>query len=1187
MYKRLVGCVLLANIVLAIVIPTTLLASPSDETPWWNDDWSFRKELIIPIDTGSEYARYQPVDIYIEFNDSCWVKNEEEHSIRVIFQDESRFIPLESQIYNLTFLDDEHIDSCNLVFLIPKEANGEEKYYVYYDDGEKSGPKYPNRVDIGEDYYRYEQIPGLLFESSYYKITEGDYIVYAVNKEGSAFGDTISQQIAKLKKETEDVMPKNGEQLASFDFIYWWNKNRNWYLTSTSERLVKHKRFVDGNLMVKFGIESASADGLLKSTVIYKYYYCPTEDKRIYIHVKHEIVDYPLPLGDKIDAGYVTLVSGSVESSSIEDLNFGRILPYLHFYSDEERIIPYDVDPYPEGKKYQRIIDREDDCDLGSFAWVSFDEGKSGKAHAIIFEANKVLKSGTDEPEGIGLQLLESNAIQLPGVNSRLAVLYMMRNSYEEGEKPDIELPENYVVEFNAEFFTTENGGYPTVEEEAKMYQSLIRYQPTNGDDITNGEEETEKFNLTAYVHLAQSFPFGSLLSTGLGWNVSYLSAEVYKENSYTSTGSISRLPLLEDIPVDFMDMSLVEKIKAIFRLFDWKNFSFFKKAYLSNLEAGRYLIKIFRENPFLEKERQFIGFTIVNLDKDMSTHIYCKPEGKISFSVLNQDGNGIKNAQIYLKKDDIIIAKSESDSNGKAVIKAPCGLRQTYTLNVTYKGFLINKEQIRLGIIRRIIPLKKTLKFDVYDLNVSIMDSKGEIPAFDVDFSLTSDEMQVPVNIKADSVSDGVHKFNDLYPANYTLTINYNSFEIREKIQIPGIESMSIKLYDFTAYIKDSWSLAPGATLDVTLTSKDFEKNVVMTGEKLSAKEHRFTDLYPGNYRFKARYKTFTIEELISIPDKENITIMFPAVFNVTATIVDSRGNPLKDAKVLIIREEKEVQGITDDNGEVIFSLPPGYYDCKVYSNGNLIAKRRVEVFNEKTYTIATTDDPLLPFIIIGLTTAVLVGVAVISYRRKNAMFFLKILAVALAVIAIVSPWWAVHGSSSDSQTETSTKLFLMPTKMVIITSNDNVTAGWLMPLDGNLKKEFDLLFTTVVIEFEFVIDLLPMIIVAAIIFIISSLIITRYYKRSLPLVVLLSAIIFLVGSIAMFSLAMSELANVTVGSFIGDGNLNIDIPGEKISETIFCSWGPNIGFYLILGSIIILMFAFYLNLKKIKQQK
>jgi len=78
MYKRLVGYVLLANIVLAILLPTTLLASPPDEDPWWDDDWSSRKEIIVPIDTSNEYAHYQPVDIYLEFDKPCWAKNEEE-----------------------------------------------------------------------------------------------------------------------------------------------------------------------------------------------------------------------------------------------------------------------------------------------------------------------------------------------------------------------------------------------------------------------------------------------------------------------------------------------------------------------------------------------------------------------------------------------------------------------------------------------------------------------------------------------------------------------------------------------------------------------------------------------------------------------------------------------------------------------------------------------------------------------------------------------------------------------------------------------------------------------------------------------------------------------------------------------------------------------------------------------------
>ena len=225
MYKRLVSYVLLATIVLAILLPITLSASPPDEDPWWDGDWSSRKEIIIPIDTSNEYAHYQPVDIYLEFDKPCWVKNEEEHSIRVIFQEGGRFIPLESQIYDLNHhSDSEQIDSCNLVFLIPKEANGREKYYVYYDDDKKPSPKYPNHVDVDEGYYRYEPLPGLVFESSFYKIVEEDYIVYAVNKEGTAFDKTASQQVAKLKKGTENVTPSRVEQGASFNFVYDWHK---------------------------------------------------------------------------------------------------------------------------------------------------------------------------------------------------------------------------------------------------------------------------------------------------------------------------------------------------------------------------------------------------------------------------------------------------------------------------------------------------------------------------------------------------------------------------------------------------------------------------------------------------------------------------------------------------------------------------------------------------------------------------------------------------------------------------------------------------------------------------------------------------------------------------------------------------------------------------------------------------
>ena len=78
--------------------------------------------------------------------------------------------------------------------------------------------------------------------------------------------------------------------------------------------------------------------------------------------------------------------------------------------------------------------------------------------------------------------------------------------------------------------------------------------------------------------------------------------------------------------------------------LLDWKNLTRCKKVHLPYLEKGRYLIKIFREDPLFGEERQFIGYAIVDLEKNKEIHIYCKREGKVSLSFLNQEKTGIEN---------------------------------------------------------------------------------------------------------------------------------------------------------------------------------------------------------------------------------------------------------------------------------------------------------------------------------------------------------------------------------------------------------------------------------------------------------------------------------------------------------------------------------------------------------------
>jgi len=137
MYKRIVGIIILTNILISLLVPTLFSEPLPDEPPWWNDEYNYRKELIIPIDTSKKQAKYQPIDILLEFEEYCWAKNENEHSVRVCSWNGNIWKELESQIYDLTQGDNEHIISCSLIFLIPEESDGNEKYYVYYDEDEK------------------------------------------------------------------------------------------------------------------------------------------------------------------------------------------------------------------------------------------------------------------------------------------------------------------------------------------------------------------------------------------------------------------------------------------------------------------------------------------------------------------------------------------------------------------------------------------------------------------------------------------------------------------------------------------------------------------------------------------------------------------------------------------------------------------------------------------------------------------------------------------------------------------------------------------------------------------------------------------------------------------------------------------------------------------------------------------
>lgn len=1080
--KKLSVSLLLVNLIFLLILPVGSLEVDSST---WDNDWSFKQEIVIPIDTSTEIAKHQPIDTRIEFDNLCWAKNEKKHSVRVVFQENRNLKEIESQIYDLNYSDDNHIEACSLVFLIPEDANGNERYYVYYDEHEKSGPNYPDRVEIKESYYQYEPFPGYFLKSNHYEISEDGFVVYAVAQDGNIMGKGIAQQVTKLKSKSDKVVPSNGEVIASFDFWYYYGTEVGDY-SSTIERLISKEIFVDGNLMIEFGIISGTYREDIQTTAIYKYYYCPNENRSIFIHVKHDTLkECRVTPNANYDGMFASINCGGIRSNAIKELNFGKIFPYLHVYTEDDIIREYRLDPdpqYNDGNWDISIVDTRHDVDLGNKTWVSFDEGQSGIAHALILSSNSVVKSGTDERDGIQLKVYESGYPNLPGIENKVASLQLGRNSYEKGFPHDLEISEGFTVEFDVEFFSTEIGGYQAVKQEADIFQKLSKIRPSQTEEITENIKEKETYSLTIFLHIAPSVPMGFPLSVLTGKNLSYISAELYHNENIMSTG-IARRISTNPLP-SFDDTTLIQKIKLALGIFDWENLTFFKKLRFQNLEPGRYLVKIYKENPTIGKDRKYIGFTIVDVQEDTKTRVFCKPERSVYVNVFDQNEEGVKDAKVILLKDDTPISKSITDDNGQALIKAPSSILSSYNLKVLYNGFVIHEEPVKLRSIRTVVPIKK---------------------------------------------------------------------------------SMNIERYHLTLKILDTWGLPPEIDLNPVLTSKEMAEPTVISAEKLPASNFLFSNLIPANYQLNLQYKSFSEEQNIEISSDEKINLVFPAEFNIKVYTFNSRGTPLKDANIMIIREGNKVQKNGSEKGLSQFSLPPGNYKAEVYLDENLISERKINVISERTFNLITTEEPIFPIIIICSSAIFLLIGTYLTLRKKEIKSFLKIFAITLAIISTISPWWILHGSVSN--VETTTSMFLHPVNLVTLTVSQNVIGG-----DIEYLPEI----------FVHVMSVLPLLTIVSCLFLIVSIVFNRYGKKRFSLLSTSSAGLILVASLVLFSITMSEFAKVDVGDFIGQGNVNIVIPGEGTYEALYCSWGPAIGFYLYILSAIIILIIAILNFKR-----
>jgi hypothetical protein len=312
-----------------------------------------------------------------------------------------------------------------------------------------------------------------------------------------------------------------------------------------------------------------------------------------------------------------------------------------------------------------------------------------------------------------------------------------------------------------------------------------VTQRPIGRQDVSVGPvEEKERYSLTTFVHFARSSPLGVLLSAVSGKKFSYIYAELIRDNSIASSGSVVRLPMGE-MDLEFDNKTIIETVQMVVNLFDWKNTSLFKKIRFPDLTPGTYVVKIYRENPLFNKEREFIGYSIVNLEGNQDTRIFCSSQGTLEISTLDQDKNPIENVRFSLVVNDQIISDGFSNKNGKATLNAPCYPNHPYKLKCLYKGFLVKEKQIKFGVANSLFPIKESFPFSLYQLKIKVKDAWDLVPAVDINPTLTSENMVEKKMLSAEKTAEDEYIFSYIYPEAYTLKTSYKSYVDERTVKI------------------------------------------------------------------------------------------------------------------------------------------------------------------------------------------------------------------------------------------------------------------------------------------------------------------------------------------------------------------------------------------------------------------
>lgn len=761
--------ILVISMLLLLLLPAVALngSSKENQIPEWKQGWTYRQELQIPIKTNESSAKYQPIDLRITFADPCWTKNVNETSVRVCVWFHDEWHELESQIYNLKMAsgDTEHITECNVIFLVPEFADGTERYFIYYNGDMTQSPTYLDHVSIIDANYSYSPLPDVSAQARFYGIKEDGICIYGVGQEGQILDRSSAQVVVKQKKGTKTFDILGSDQIVSFAFSYYYGSKEK-DESSSDQVFLNKKILVNGNLMVSFGIMSESKIGDVRTTAIYKYYYCPLDDKRLNVHVKHEMIKNATVQGiDNVDGRFGSIIALKARSATVDSLNFGLIYPYLDFYGKNDKIEEYQMDQNPSTKDREWIISYQDDADLGKEAWLSYGEGKHGTANAVLFASNEgIVTSGTDERDGIQVKVAEKQYVNFLGTEVDYASINFGRNSYQPGYYHDVNIPSDLVIQFDAEVFFSNTGGYAAVQNESHMYQTLAKSRYYSGEEPF--QQEQKRYNITVVTHFGGthfSYPWFANIT---GSRAPVMWIELYHDGELTAAGAANR--------------SLFTRASRTFYA----------------IPEGDYLVKVYWKRGNTTKI--FTGATTLDLGGDTKVQVFCTWQRIIKIKFNDQHEKGISGVYIQLMNNNgVILDENITQSSGEVILRAPYNPKDPYTVKADYMDFIVYNSQLKKTLRK----LDMQVSINLYNLTVEVADMLHLPPGVDVIPTLFTIKENRTIQLTPEDYGNGLYVFPAIPAGDYTVQLIYGDTVDQLSVTIPGSDNNIVHMNFTTVY--------------------------------------------------------------------------------------------------------------------------------------------------------------------------------------------------------------------------------------------------------------------------------------------------------------------------------------------------------------------------------------------------